>query len=156
VERRDHHVLQFQLEVADRLAVTIGAVKLEDSLGNKSGDAMSANFVKPISDRSALALVWPPAVETVDARGWVTFQSTLETSIQDLCLSSVESPLMSPICRYASIAMLASVVGEEASSQNWIYDNLAVVNAWRAVGQGGTSPALASLLVCSVLLNFGS
>lgn len=43
---------------------------------------MSANFLKVISAKDALPLVWPPAVDTASARGWWTPQLTLDISIQ--------------------------------------------------------------------------
>jgi hypothetical protein len=52
--------------------------------------------------------VCPPPVDAVADFGCETDHATDLHSIQSLCLSSVDSPLMPSICRYTSIAIIYS------------------------------------------------
>jgi hypothetical protein len=107
---RNHHVFKLDFKVFDARPVTIGPEELELGLrdrlacgtgleqdgGSKIGQLVEADLVNV-----SLAAGMPTGCRY--ALGWVTPQCTLWTSIQPLCLSSCDSPLMSPICRYASI-----------------------------------------------------
>src|SRR5687767_3830364 len=94
-------------------SLALGIVLPAAQVCSRIGEARSASLLISISLCSQRSAVWPPPVEAVAERGWDTPQFTEVHSIQSLCLSSIDSPLIPSICRYTSIAMFYSIQVEE-------------------------------------------
>src|SRR6476661_10197866 len=90
-------------------SLALGMVLPDEQVCSSTGDDRSASLVIAISECSQRSAVWPPPVDEVADFGWSTPQFTDLHSIQSLCLSSADSPLMPSICRYTSIAIFYSI-----------------------------------------------